>query len=130
MWTGDDNKMPQDLCEKGCKWIHWVRREWQTCWNLMIDTGSIFWMTINFWATWSHWVTEIPNDYETLTLSLLAGHICPTYKVSFQVRWDNSIPLFLHAAIYLEVPLFRWTSQNAFSHVQMILCAMLLCSNA
>jgi len=34
---------------------------------------------------------------------------------SFQVRWDNSIPLFLHAAIYLEVSLFRWTSQNAFS---------------
>jgi hypothetical protein len=27
----------------------------------------------------------------------------------------NSIPLFLHAAIYLEVSLFRWTSQNAFS---------------
>jgi len=42
-------------------------------------------------------------------------HICPTYKESFQVRWDNSIPLFLHAAIYLEVSLFRWTSQNAFS---------------
>ena len=50
---------------------------------------------------------------------------CPTYKESFQVRWDNSIPLFLHASIYLEVSLFRWTSQNAFSHVQMILCAML-----
>jgi len=33
----------------------------------------------------------------------------------FQVRWDNSIPLFLHAAIYLEVSLFCWTSQNAFS---------------
>jgi len=44
-----------------------------------------------------------------------AGHICPTYKESFQVRWDNSIPLFLHAAIYHEVSLFRWTSQNAFS---------------
>jgi len=25
------------------------------------------------------------------------------------------VPLFLHAAIYLEVSLFRWTSQNAFS---------------
>ena len=36
-------------------------------------------------------------------------------KRVFQVRWDNSIPLFLHAAIYLEVSLFRWTSQNAFS---------------
>ena len=50
-----------------------------------------------------------------LTLSWPAGHICPTYKESFQVRWDNIIPLFLHAAIYLEVSLFRWTSQNAFS---------------
>jgi hypothetical protein len=29
------------------------------------------------------------------------------HKESFQVRWDNSIPLFLHAAIYLEVSLFR-----------------------
>jgi len=53
---------------------------------------------------------------DTLTLSWPAGHIHPTYKESFQVRWDNSIPLFLHAAIYLEVSLFRWTSQNAFSH--------------
>jgi hypothetical protein len=38
------------------------------------------------------------------------------YKESFQVCWGNSIPLFLHAAIYLEVYLFHWTSQNAFSH--------------
>ena len=45
------------------------------------------------------------------------GHICPTYKESFQVRWDNGIPLFLHAVIYLEVSLFRWTSQNAFFRV-------------
>jgi len=43
----------------------------------------------------------------------------------FSIRWDNSIPLFLHAAIYFEVSLFCWTSQNAFSRVQMILCAML-----
>jgi hypothetical protein len=49
-----------------------------------------------------------------LTLPWPAGHICPTYKESFQVGWDNSIPLFLHAAIYLEVSLFRWTSQNVF----------------
>ena len=60
-----------------------------------------------------------------LTLSWPAGHICPTYKESFQVRWDTSIPLFLHAAIYLEVSLFRWTSQNAFPRVQLIPCAML-----
>jgi hypothetical protein len=51
-----------------------------------------------------------------LTFSWPVGHICPTYKESSQVYWDNSIPLFLHAAIYLEVSLFRWTSQNAFSH--------------
>jgi hypothetical protein len=50
-----------------------------------------------------------------LTLSWPAGHMCPTYKESFQVRCDNSIPLFLHAAIYLEESLFCWTSQNAFS---------------
>jgi hypothetical protein len=51
-----------------------------------------------------------------LTLSWPVGHICPTYKESFQVRCDNSIPLFIYAAIYLEVSLVRWTSQNAFSH--------------
>ena len=39
---------------------------------------------------------------DVLTLSWPAGHIRPAYKESFQVRWDNSIPLFLHAAIYLE----------------------------
>jgi len=55
------------------------------------------------------------TDSIVLTLSWPEGHIYPTYKDSFQVRWDNSIPLFLHAAIYLEVSLFRWTSQNAFS---------------
>ena len=65
------------------------------------------------------------NQNTHLTLSWPAGHICPAYKESFQVRWDTSIPLFLHAAIYLKVSLFRWTSQNAFSRVQMILCAML-----
>jgi len=69
---------------------------------------------------WKHRHTD---NY--LTLSWPAGHICRTYKESFQVHWDNSIPLFLHAAIYLEVSLFHWTSHNAFSRVQMILCAML-----
>jgi len=52
---------------------------------------------------------------DELTLSWPAGHIFPTYKESFQVSLDNSSPLFLHVAIYLEVSLFRWTSQNAFS---------------
>jgi hypothetical protein len=56
------------------------------------------------------------------TLSWPAGHILsPTYKESFQVRWDNSITLFLHAAIYLEVSLFRWTSQNTFSRETAVL---------
>jgi len=50
----------------------------------------------------------------SLGLSWPDVHICPTYKESFQVCWDNSILLFLHAAIYLEVSLFRWTSQNGF----------------
>jgi hypothetical protein len=36
-----------------------------------------------------------------------SGMYMSTYKESFQVRWDNSIPLFLHAAIYLDVSLFR-----------------------
>jgi len=55
------------------------------------------------------------TDTHILTLSWPVGHIRPIYTESFQVRWNNSIPLFLHAAIYLEVSLFRWTSQNAFS---------------
>jgi hypothetical protein len=59
------------------------------------------------------------NGTYPLTLSWPAKHtrilVCPTYKESFQARWDNSISLFLRAAVYLEVSLFRWTSQNAFS---------------
>ena len=82
-----------------------------------------------------------------------AGHKCPSYKGSFQVRWDKSIPLFLHAAIYLKYlysiepvrmhfpvkqPCTNDTVCNAVSAVhkwycvqccisraQMILCAML-----
>jgi hypothetical protein len=54
--------------------------------------------------TWLHY----------LTLSWLAGHICPTYKMSFQVYRDTSNPLILHAAIYFELTLLRETSQNAF----------------
>jgi len=64
-----------------------------------------------------------------LTLSWPAGHICPTYKEPFQVRWDNSIALFLHAAIYLEVSLFRWTGRNAFSRETAVYkwCCMQCC---
>ena len=61
------------------------------------------------------WPRIETRHFLLLTLSWPAGHTCPTYKESFQVRWGNTIPLFLHAAIYLEVPVFRWTSQNAFS---------------
>jgi hypothetical protein len=42
-------------------------------------------------------------------------------KRVFPVRWDNSIPLFLHAAIYLEVSLFRWTSEKRFSRETAVL---------
>jgi len=62
-----------------------------------------------------HHISHCLSYNFTLTLLWPAGHTCPTYKESFQVRWDNSIPLFLHTAIYLEVSLFHWTSQNAFS---------------
>jgi len=73
----------------------------------------------------------IPFEIDSILLnpSVTSGTYI-SHLQSFQVRWDNSIPLLLHAAIYLEVSLFRWTSQNAFPRVQMILCAMLLCSIA
>ena len=64
-----------------------------------------------------------------LTLSWPAGHIFPTYKESFQVRWDNSIPLFspcCHLPWSISIPLNQ--SECIFprnSRVQMILCAML-----
>jgi len=65
-----------------------------------------------------HFPAKQPCTNDTVcnaVFSWPAGHTGPTYKESFQVRWDNIIPLLLHAAIYLEVSLFRWTSQNAFS---------------
>jgi hypothetical protein len=42
----------------------------------------------------------------------------PTYKESFQVRWDNSIQFFPHAAIYLEVSLFVEPVRMHFSAKQ------------
>jgi len=69
--------------------------------------------------------------YYVLTLLWPAGHICPTYKEPFQVRWDNSIPLFFpycHLPWSISIPLNQ--SECIFarnSRVQMILCAMLLC---
>ena len=74
-------------------------------------------------------ILKVWNEDMSLTLSWPAGRICPTYEESFfEVRWDNSIPLFLHAAIYLEVSIPLNQSECIFprnSHVQMILCAKL-----
>ena len=75
--------------------------------------------TVYAMKTTCTWITKTMEEkykyLNLLTLLWQAGHICPTYKESFQVCWDNSIPLFLCAAIYLEVSLFCWTSQNVFS---------------
>jgi hypothetical protein len=50
------------------------------------------------------------RDYEKALINpfVTSGtYMCVPLTKSLQVRWDNSIPLFLHAAIYLEVSLFR-----------------------
>ena len=78
----------------------------------------------------SHFLENMTDEQKFwLTLSWPTGHIRPTYKGSFQVCWGNSIPLLLHAAVYLEVSLFHWNSQDAFSReiamLQMIQCAVL-----
>jgi hypothetical protein len=68
-------------------------------------------------------------SHVTLTLLWPVGHICPTYRESFQVCWDNSIPLFFpccHLPWSISIPLNQ--SECIFpqnSHLQMILCAML-----
>jgi hypothetical protein len=90
------------------------------CMNPYSQQQHRYWTLFNMAEIWTsyimkQWCTLTSNKPgSTLTLSWPAGHICPIYNESFLVRWDNSIPLFLHAAIYLEVSLFRWTSQNAF----------------
>jgi hypothetical protein len=58
---------------------------------------------------------DLGNHLLQLCPKVVNHLVYPTYKESFQVSWDNSIRLFLHAAIYLEVSLFCWTSQNVFS---------------
>ena len=68
------------------------------------------------------------GNCKCLILSWPAGHICPTYKESFQVRWGNSVPLFpcCHLPWSISIPLNQ--SECIFprnSCVQMILCAML-----
>jgi hypothetical protein len=68
---------------------------------------------------------------ELLTLSWPDSHICPTYKESFQVRWDNSISPCCHLPWSISIPLNQ--SECIFpqnSRVKMIMCAMLLCSIA
>ena len=70
------------------------------------------------------------KDMHCLTLCDQRDIRVPLTKSLFESTGITVSYLFLHAAIYLEVSLFHWTSQNAFSHVQMILCAMLLCSIA
>jgi hypothetical protein len=83
-----------------------------------------FFQSVNIGTDWNSLQSLSHSKYcikQQLTLSWPAGHIRLTYKESFQVRWDNSIPLFLHAAIYLEVSLFRWTSQNALSRETTVL---------
>ena len=58
---------------------------------------------------------NLPNLLKCVNPFVTGGTYMSHLKESFQDHWDKSIPLFLHAAIYLEVSLFRWTSQNAFS---------------
>ena len=77
----------------------------------------------NFRAPWG-WFKNTETCLSTFNPFVTSGTYV-SHKESFQIRWDNSVPLLLHAAIHLEVSLFSWTSQNAFSRVQMTLCAML-----
>jgi hypothetical protein len=64
-----------------------------------------------------------------LTLSWPAGHVCPTYKESFQDRWDEQYPTYspcCHLPWSISIPLNQ--SECTFqrnSLIQMILCAML-----
>jgi len=62
-------------------------------------------------------VTYIVNVYAQSqhVNSFVTSGTYMSHKESFQDHWDNCISLFLHAAIYLEVSLFRRTSRNAFS---------------
>jgi hypothetical protein len=71
-------------------------------------------ITVNRWSVAScslglcHGMWAVPNPFVT-------SGSCMSHLQLLQVRWDTSIPLLLHAAIYLEVSLLRGTSQNAFS---------------
>jgi len=56
---------------------------------------SASWMTCLLVSTFMFPTGVCISTRFMLTLSWPAGHICPTYKESFQVRWDKSIQLFL-----------------------------------
>jgi hypothetical protein len=56
------------------------------------------------------WLFDTELLIMKLTLSWPAWNIRPTYKQTFQARWDTSFPLLLHVAIYLEVSWSRETS--------------------
>ena len=58
----------------------------------------------------------LPVAYATTSMALgIIWPHKPRHYAKVGIHWDNSIPLFLHDAIYLEVSLFRWTSRNALS---------------
>jgi hypothetical protein len=60
-------------------------------------TGSLLSLTSFFRVSASDLVSafyKASYSATDLTLSWPAGHILPTYKESFQVRWGNSIPFF------------------------------------
>ena len=86
--------------------------------NTYCEVGSL---AATFNSDIKHVTLEVkvifPNVWSCFSPFVTSGtYVCDVpLRRAFQVRWDNSIPLFLHAAIYLGVSLFRWTSQNAFS---------------
>jgi len=72
---------------------------------------DMYWIPISY----SKGTFETQNTFIAINPFLTSRTYMSHLQRVFQVSWDNSIPLFLHAAIYLEVSLFPWTSQNAFS---------------
>ena len=103
-WRADNRDLPV-IRKYICYGINTLKNKIEIFTPDMVEIDQYFGQTCGLLIQ-SRWTTR----------SWPVGHICPNYKESFQVCWDNSIPLFLHAAIYLEVSLFCWTSQNAFSH--------------
>jgi len=91
------------------EWVNKTIGDCHQCQNISFLKMSVLqWCVRYFSRSWSHKQNLLFNPFVNS-----GTYMCPTYKESFQVRWDNSIPLFLHASIYLELSVFRWTSQNA-----------------